>query len=90
MRHLDPRNPEGPDGLIARDGSGDEDLDEACVLGSDPCVFDTDNDQDGIPDSVDNCPFVSNPEQEDSDGDGAGDACDPCPNDPLDLCIRVG
>lgn len=34
-----------------------------------------DGDSDGVPDDVDNCPGVPNPEQEDSDGDGVGDAC---------------
>lgn len=28
----------------------------------------------------DNCPFVSNPEQEDRDEDGVGNVCDNCPN----------
>jgi len=35
-----------------------------------------DSDQDGIPDSTDNCPAIFNPEQTDSDGDGLGDLCD--------------
>lgn len=35
-----------------------------------------DGDLDGVPDSVDNCPAVSNPDQTDSDGDGIGNACD--------------
>ena len=35
-----------------------------------------DTDGDGIPDGQDNCPNVSNPNQEDRDGDTAGDACD--------------
>lgn len=39
-----------------------------------------DTDRDGIPDSSDNCPKVSNPDQKDSDGDGVGDACDNCPS----------
>ncbi|MBI3155301.1 MAG: thrombospondin type 3 repeat-containing protein [Burkholderiales bacterium] len=38
----------------------------------------TDNDQDGVCDSVDNCPATPNPGQEDADGDGVGDACDNC------------
>jgi hypothetical protein len=34
-----------------------------------------DSDEDGLGDRADNCPEVSNPEQEDSDFDGEGDAC---------------
>jgi len=41
-----------------------------------------DADGDGKADTVDNCPFVANPDQADSDGDGVGDACDNCPNTP--------
>ena len=37
-----------------------------------------DEDEDGIPDSGDNCPATPNPSQDDADGDGAGDACDNC------------
>ena len=37
-----------------------------------------DADSDGVPDSTDNCPLVSNPNQEDADGDDIGDACDNC------------
>ena len=38
-----------------------------------------DRDGDGIPDAVDNCPAVPNPDQSNSDGDRFGDACDNCP-----------
>ncbi len=37
-----------------------------------------DGDGDGVPDDVDNCPFVANADQTDSDRDGVGDACDNC------------
>lgn len=36
----------------------------------------TDSDNDGVPDSTDNCPNDANTNQADSDGDGIGDACD--------------
>ena len=42
------------------------------------CVTDTDND--GIPDSVDNCPGIANASQADFDSDLIGDACDNCPS----------
>ena len=35
-----------------------------------------DTDGDGVADSEDNCPSVSNPDQADTDGDGVGDACE--------------
>jgi len=35
-----------------------------------------DSDLDGIPDFMDNCPVVQNPNQADIDGDGAGTVCD--------------
>jgi hypothetical protein len=38
-----------------------------------------DEDGDGFPDAIDNCPADHNPDQADADGDGVGDACDNCP-----------
>ncbi len=35
-----------------------------------------DPDGDGVPNGVDNCPTVANPDQADADGDGVGDACE--------------
>lgn len=37
---------------------------------------DTDDDNDGVADASDDCPFIAGP-QGDADGDGIGDACDP-------------
>jgi hypothetical protein len=39
-----------------------------------------DLDIDGVPDDIDNCPNIYNPDQKDSDGDGVGDTCDNCPS----------
>jgi outer membrane protein assembly factor BamB len=39
-------------------------------------VPDSDGDEDGIKDGVDNCPGISNPSQADLDKDGQGDLCD--------------
>jgi len=37
-----------------------------------------DTDGDGVSDSIDNCPFLANPLQENADADALGDACDAC------------
>lgn len=42
-----------------------------------PDRCDGDDDQDGVPDTLDNCPLVPNADQSDIDGDGIGDACAP-------------
>lgn len=38
-----------------------------------------DIDDDGVPDTNDNCVNAPNPDQADGDGDGVGDVCDNCP-----------
>ncbi len=45
-------------------------------------VLPSDQDGDGVIDIQDNCPILSNIDQEDSDTDGEGDACDVTPTGP--------
>jgi uncharacterized repeat protein (TIGR01451 family) len=44
--------------------------------GANCATYDPDTDGDGVGDSTDNCPAVSNTNQLDTDSDGTGDACD--------------
>ena len=63
----------GPDGALwftETDASASQ-IGRACLPQTD-----TDSDDDGIGDDVDNCPTVANADQTDTDGDGTGDACD--------------
>ncbi|MBT8065264.1 MAG: hypothetical protein KJN94_09605, partial [Gammaproteobacteria bacterium] len=59
------------DGEFTWDGSGDEDgdnlsdLEEACEIGTDPCLEDTDGD--GVNDDVDECPLEGPPNADEGD-----------------------
>ncbi len=50
-----------------------------CDLGAVEAAPDGDGDGDGVPDVIDDCPLVANPDQRESDGDKLGDLCDNCP-----------
>jgi hypothetical protein len=70
---------EGIDEVWINEGEGDvasscETVNGQSVPGGTPSA---DQDNDFVPDYVDNCPKRSNNSQMDSDGDGIGDACDP-------------
>jgi len=45
-----------------------------------------DIDGDGVLNSIDNCPSVTNPDQSNIDGDSFGDVCDVCPGNATDTC----
>ena len=69
---------EGPVAVRLFDENGN---DTGCVLGASrhapQCPGTADTDQDGIPDSCDNCREVPNPDQRDTNADGIGNICDP-------------
>ncbi len=50
-------------------------------------ISDLDSDSDGIADCNDNCPLISNPDQEDSDGDAIGNSCETEDNDGIAAAI---
>jgi hypothetical protein len=63
--------------LTAANGSAVEqtDVSNNGAGGDERTLLSSDADGDYLPDSLDNCPNVQNPDQADADGDGAGDAC---------------
>lgn len=77
----DPNNPDTDgDGIL--DGTEDANHNGIVDPGeTDPTVFDLDSDQDGVADSIDNCPDFQNTNQKDVDDDSFGDVCDNCPLD---------
>ena len=58
------------------DGNKDEGFTDTDGDGVADCCED-DTDGDTIPNGIDNCPYVPNPDQVNTDGDLLGDACDP-------------
>jgi len=57
-------------GYLPPDAAGDAPVDGSSA----------DSDGDDVPDSVDSCPSLANPDQHDEDADTIGDVCDPCPH----------
>jgi len=68
-------------------------IDDLMITGN-VCLGSEDSDEDGVVNSLDNCPHEPNPDQADDDQDGHGDVCDTCPEDynPAQgcCCRRVG
>lgn len=48
----------------------------------------TDSDNDGVDDNIDNCPNVANSNQADNDNDGNGNVCDSTPNGDPSACTE--
>lgn len=73
--------PTAPGTACASFSSAAADPEGICIQELEDYCAALDADGDGVPDTSDNCPDVSNPDQADTDGDAVGDACDGCRSD---------
>jgi len=65
-----------PNAISCDDGDPSTDNDQCDENGDCRGTQVDDDDGDGVPESTDNCPTISNSDQADADGNGIGDACD--------------
>lgn len=79
-----PRIDMNDDGAVTHRDQLDNDFDTVLGDPENPSTWnrlgdpaDSDDDNDGVDDAADNCPFVSNADQLNADGDAFGAACDP-------------
>jgi hypothetical protein len=87
-----PRIDMNADGVANAQDQLDNDFDKVLGNPQDPATWQrlgdpaaADDDNDGVEDALDNCPFVPNSTQDDVDGDGRGDGCDPIDSRDTDL-----
>lgn len=78
--------PPNPDDILVKFFSISEEDNQGEEIYSSIGIVDDDDDGDGVPNSIDNCPLSANALQGDSDSDGVGDICDICPADATDSC----
>jgi cysteine-rich repeat protein len=77
----DPDDDADFDGVCADEDACPDDADKSQSEGDCGCgISETDSDQDGIKDCLDNAPYNPNQDQSDGDGDGVGDAAEKGPD----------
>jgi hypothetical protein len=72
LRTCDVFGPHNVVAILIREDTGETTIKSDTIT----CITTGDADGDTVPDSQDNCPAISNPDQNDMDGDGLGDLCD--------------